>query len=188
IVVRPIEDRVLAFSIVPSGDPGCIVIAVAVARRHVQAIDVVPTDREGQRIGNGEVVRITSRSATGGLSQVVTAPGLVVDNGDDAGCPRAERILRSSVGIATNREHPDVHGGVIRGAPDLVEVPAVGAVERAYRAMSGDAWSTPCGIEIAGERASCSHRRTGNAQRPANHAHNRQEYQQGSPTVCEPTL
>ncbi len=47
----------------------------------------------------------------------------------------------------------DVAGGVVRRAPDLVEVAVVGAVERSYGAVGGDARGAAGGVDVAWTRA-----------------------------------
>src|SRR5699024_9847726 len=56
------------------------------------------------------------------VPQVVAAPGLVVDDGDDAGGARAEVVLGRRVGVATGAQHADVARRAVGGAADLVEV------------------------------------------------------------------
>jgi hypothetical protein len=54
--------------------------------------------------------------------------------------------VRRGVGEAAGREHADVRGGAVRGTRHVVEGPGVRAVERARRAVRGDA-RVPRGAE-----------------------------------------
>ncbi len=108
IVVRAVEDRVLALWIVAGRDARCVVVTVPGARSHVDAVDVVATDRQWQCARVGEVIRAASCPAAGCLGEIVAMTGLVVDDGDDAGRACAERILRGCVGIAARAQDADV--------------------------------------------------------------------------------
>ena len=115
-------------------------------------------------------------------------PGLVVDDGDDATRARAERILRGGVGIATRRKGADVQRGVIRGAPDLVEVPVVGAEQGAHRAMGSHTWRAARRVNVAGQRPCCVGCAALQPKRACNEAQNHEQNQQWSPVPREPAV
>ena len=83
---------------------------------------------------------------------MVALPGLVVEDRDGAGRAGAERILHGYVDVASGSQDWNVLGCVIRGAPDLVEVAAVRAVEGAHRAMRRDAGRSAGSINVARPR------------------------------------
>src|ERR1017187_7764453 len=71
VVVRAIEDRVLALRVIPGGDVPGAVIAVAVAGRDVDAVRLMAADRDGRGGGVGKPVRAAGRAAAGCVDQVV---------------------------------------------------------------------------------------------------------------------
>ena len=88
------------------------------------------------------------RAARGRVGEVVAVARLVVDLGDDAGRARAEGVLRRRVGDAARADRADVQCGVVRGAPDLVQVAAVGGVERPGGAVRGHARGARRGVDV----------------------------------------
>src|SRR5581483_6070284 len=90
IEVRAVEDGVLALGIVAGRDARGMIVAVSGARSDKDAIDVVTADRHGQRGRVGQIIWAASGPATWCLSEIVTTPGLVIDDGDDAGCACTE--------------------------------------------------------------------------------------------------
>ena len=149
VVVRAVEDGVLAFRVVAGGDVLGAVVAVAVAGGDVDAVGLVAVDRDRRRGGVGEAVGAGGGTAGGRVGEVVAVAGLVVDLGDDAGRARAERVLRRGVGDPARAERADVRRGVVRGAPDLVQRPVVGGVQRPGRAVRRHAGRAAGGVDVA---------------------------------------
>ena len=146
--VRAVEDRVLALRRVAGRDVPGAVIAVAVARGDVDAVDLRAVDHGGRRRRVREGVRAAGRAARGRVGEVVAVARLVVDLGDDTSRARAEGVLRRRVGDAARADRADVQCGVVRGAPDLVEVAAVGGVERPGGAVRGHARGARRGVDV----------------------------------------
>ena len=178
VVVRTVEDRVLTLSVVAGRDARSVVIAVPGASSHVDAIDMVTTDRQWQCARVCQIIGATSGPTTGCLGEIVTTTGLVVDDGDDAARTSAERILCCSVGIATCAERIDIRRRVIRGTPDLIKVPIVGA-KSARTVLWAATHGVPRRINVAGSRAGGLDRSTNKTQRANNDTHTNNEYQQG---------
>src|SRR5581483_11400534 len=128
VVVRAVEDGVLALGVVTGRRAGRGVVPVAGARRDVDPVGLVAVER-GRRGGRvGQVVRAGRGAARRGLSQVVVVPGLVVDYGDHAAGAGAERVLRRGVGVSV--DHADVARAVVRRAAHLVQRAGVRGVQR----------------------------------------------------------
>ncbi|HEY5004605.1 MAG TPA: hypothetical protein VII61_15690, partial [Ktedonobacteraceae bacterium] len=180
VVVRAVEDCVLALCIVAGRDARGVVVAVPGAGSHVDAVDVVTADRQWQRVRVRQGIRTASGPATWRLGEIVATPGLVVDDGDDAGRASAERILRGSVGKAARTQDADVRRCVIRRTPDLVQVPVVGAEEGTHRAMGSHTWRAARRINVArqrpGSQSPCAINAR-NAKRAGNNTHNSNECQ-----------
>src|SRR5579871_713047 len=104
VVVGAVEDRVLALGVVTGGDAAGGVVAVAGAGRDEHAVDLVAAQKRRRRGGVREVVRPAGRAARRGLSQVVAASRLVVNDRDVAVRAGAERVLRGGVGHAARGE------------------------------------------------------------------------------------
>src|SRR5690349_16170534 len=83
------------------------------------------------------------------LDEIVVVRGLVVEDRDGARRTLAERVLYRCIGEASRRENGDIFGGLVGGAPDLVEAPAVGSVQRADRAVRGDTGRVGGCIDVA---------------------------------------
>ena len=77
--------------------------------------------------------------------------GLIVNLRNRARGARAERDLRSRVGIASFGDGFDVQGFGIRLALDLVKFAVVGREKRTYGAVSGDARGMGGSINVAGQ-------------------------------------
>ena len=98
---------------------------VAVVGVDVERVDLVAAQR--QRLGRR--LRRGARRRSGDLRralvpEVVAFAGLVVDDGDDAGGARTERVLRRPVGETAGRQRQDVLGRA-RRVSDLIELAAV---------------------------------------------------------------
>ena len=154
VVVGAVEDGVHALGVVAGGDAVGVVVAVAGAGGDVDAVGLVAADGGGGGGGVGEVVGAACGAAGRGLGEVVAAAGLVVDHGDHADGAGAERVLRGGVGVPARAEHADVLGGVVRGAPDLVQRAVVRGVQRAGRAVRGHTRRTTAGVDVTRQRTS----------------------------------
>jgi hypothetical protein len=86
------------------------------------------------------------------FGEMVAVRRLVVDLRDGAGRAGAERVLRGRVGVASSSQDRDVLGGLVRGAPDLIQVPAIRAVECPNRAVGCHAWRVAGSIDVARTR------------------------------------
>jgi hypothetical protein len=183
VIVRAVEDGVLALGIVTRRDSRGVVVAVPGARSHVDAVDMVTPNRQWQGARIRQIVR-TAGSPTGGcLGEIVAVPGLVVDDGDDAGRVSTECILRGGVGIASCAKRIDIGRRLVRRAPDLIKLPIVGGEKGSHRAVCGHTRSTGSGINVAGQRTGRPGRGTNKAQGASNETHTSNEYQQGSPAT-----
>src|ERR1019366_2882254 len=126
--------------------------------------------------------------------EVVATPGLIVDDGDDTTGIGAERILRGGVGKSACAQDADVQSCVIRGAPDLIQVSAIRAVEGAHRAMGSHTGRAARCIQVAGLRSGgvsrCRRRAKyiGDAQCSKNETQNSNESQNHFPTASMQTL
>ena len=86
--------------------------------------------------------------ARGRLGEMVAPAGLVIDDRDGAGVDAAERVLVSRVREAARREDADVLGRAVR-LLDLVERPAVRAVEGPNRAVGRYTRATVVCVDVA---------------------------------------
>lgn len=105
VVVRAVEHGVYALRLVLGRRAHGRVVAVAVVGRDEDAVCLFVAERHRGANGAGEgIVAPCFRAARGAagrsLGEVVVAAGLVVDDGDDAGCAGAERVLVAGVGYA----------------------------------------------------------------------------------------
>src|ERR1019366_348664 len=124
------------------------VLPVAVARVDVERVDLAAAGRHGfARRARGRV--LAPRTARTLVGEVVAVSRLVVDHRDGARRARAEGVLRGRRRDAPGIRYPDILRRCVRGAPHLVEVSGVRAIEGPYRAMRGDAWCTAGAIDVA---------------------------------------
>ena len=149
VVVRAVEDRVHALGVVPGGDAVGVVVAVAGAGRHEDAVGLVTSHRGGRGGRVGEVVGAARGTAAGCLGEVVAAARLVVDDRDQAGRARAERVLGGGVGVPARLQDTDVPGRVVRGAPNLVERSVVRGIQRPRRAVRRHAGGVAGRVDVA---------------------------------------
>ena len=148
----PLATMYMPSALAVDRDPGGAVIPVAGLPVDVEAVLLVAADRDRQRGRVGADVR-PGRAARALDGQVVAPPGLVVELGDHAVGVRAEDVLLGGVPVAAGREQPDVGGGAVRGALDLVQRPVVGGVERAHGAVGGHARRAGGGVDVTGIRS-----------------------------------
>ena len=84
-----------------------------------------------------------------GLRHVVAVPGLIVQLGDRAGRPGAERVQRGEVDLAAHARHADVLRLRVGGAPHLEQVAVVSGEERAGHAVRRDQRRSRRGGDVA---------------------------------------
>src|SRR5581483_8822144 len=79
---------------------------------------------------------------------VVAHRRLVINHRDGAAGAGTERVLLGRVGKAARARNGDVVRGHVRGAPDLIELAVVGAVEGTSGAVRRNAWRVGGGIDV----------------------------------------
>ena len=126
------------------------IVAVPGSRAHEDPVDLMAPGHDRQR---GRVRADVRPSGPAGWPdrEVVVLRGLVEDLGDGARGARAERVLRRRVGVASRGERPDVRGGAVRRAPDLVQRAVVGRVQGPRGAVRGHARRAGRGVDVARE-------------------------------------
>ena len=125
IVVSPVEDRVRALRPVAYSCAAGGVVAVASAGRDEDTVRLLTVQRDRCANRAGQVIvaiRFRTVEAAGrSLGKVITAAGLVVNDGDEAGRAGAEGVLGSGISNTTGGQRRDVGCGTVGATFHLVE-------------------------------------------------------------------
>src|SRR6185312_14760193 len=151
-VARAVDDHVHGLAGVALGQPLGRVVAVAdVLGRvvDVHAVRDVAADHDLAVRGVGLVAAVGQPQRLGRLGQVVVVRRLVVDDRDGAGGAGAESILHGDVDESARADR-DVLGGLVGGAPDLVQRAGVAAKQGADGAVRRHAGGVGGLIDVTG--------------------------------------
>ena len=154
IVVSPVEDRVHALRRVASGGAAGGVVAVAGSGGAEDAVRLLTIQRD-RCTGRASQAIVTSgfraaEAAGRSLGEVIITAGLIINDRDEAGRAGAEGVLGSGVSNTSSGQRRDVGRGIVGAAFHLIERAAIGAVQCASGAVSGDAWCSARGVDVAG--------------------------------------
>src|SRR4051812_28871408 len=154
-----------------------VVIAQTHARHDVDTVCLVTTYRDGghirDRLSIESALRRAGEQRSGrSLVEMIPFAGLIIDDVHDTDHVKAERILRDGVrvsaGVRGSRlDHRDIESPAVRLALHLIDRTSVGRVQRARRAVRGDAGSARRAIDIA------------RTLRPGRRSHNRHGQNEG---------
>jgi hypothetical protein len=152
IEVGSVEDRVHALRRVTGRAAADGVVPVASAGRDEDAVRLlaVQGDRGASRAGQ-VVVAIGLRPVEAAgwcLGEVIAAAGLVVNDGDEAGCAGAEGVLGGGIRNTAGGQRRDVGRGIVGAALHLIERASEGAVQCTSSAVRRDARCAAGGVEV----------------------------------------